>query len=195
MAQLHFPQMLHFEKWNALTDKHMSVLKLFFFYAVPLSVLPPVMIHYAGVTYGGNLIKLSEMQLQTIGIVFFIAELAMTFLVAYIIQRMGAVVNIKPPFEDAYKLAVVVPTPLWLAPLFLFIPSVILNLTVGAAAMILSGILILYNAPAILKVEEEGHAILLSGCILAAGMVAWAAMMYLTFLTWSFVTSTLPLLG
>lgn len=195
MAQLHLPQMFRFEKWNALTDRHISVLKLFFFYAVPLSVLPPVMIHYAGVTYGGNLINFSEMQLQTIGLVFFIAELVMTFLVAMVIQRMGAVVNMKPAFEDAYKLAVVVPTPLWLVPLFLFIPSIMLNVTAGAVALILSGILIFYNAPAILKVEEEGHAILLSGCILAAGMVAWAAMMYLTFLTWSFVTSTLPLLG
>jgi hypothetical protein len=152
------------------------------------------MIHYAGITYGGDLIKLTEMQLQTIGVVFFVAELMMTFLVAYIIQRMGAVVGIRPAFEDAYKLAVVVPTPLWLASLLLFIPSVILNLTVGALAMILSGILIFYNVPDILKVDEEGDAILLSGSILAAGMVAWAVMMYLTFLTWSFVTSSLLLL-
>jgi hypothetical protein len=78
--------------------------------------------------------------------------------------------------------------------LFLFIPSFILNLTVGAAALILSGILIFYNVPSILKVEEEGHAILLSGSILAVGMVAWAAMMYLTFLSWGFITATLPLL-
>ncbi len=195
MAQLHLPQILRFERWNSLTDKHMSVLKLFLFYAVPLSVLPPIMLHYAGITYGAKSLVLTEMQLQTIAIVFFMAELVMTFVVAYVIQRMGEVIDMKPAFEDCYKLAVVVPTPLWLAPLFLFIPSFIVNITAGAAALILSGILIFYNAPAILRIEEEGHAILLSGCILAAGMVAWAAMMYLTFLTWSFITSTLPLLG
>jgi hypothetical protein len=123
--------------------------------------------------------------------VFFLAELVMTFLVAYIIQRMGKVVDIKPAFEDAYKLARVMPTPLWIAPLCMFIPSVIFNLTVGTAAMMLSGILIFYCVPSILKVEEKGHAMLLSGSILAAGMVAWAAMMYLAFLTWGFVTSSL----
>jgi hypothetical protein len=195
MAQLHLPHMPHFEWWDTLSRRYTPVFKLFFFYAVPMSLLPPFMLHYAGVTYGGSLIKLTEVQLQTIGIVFFIAELVMTFLAAYIIQRMGSVVHIKPAFVDAYNLAVVVPTPLWLAPLFLFIPSVILNVTVGAVALIFSGILIFYNAPAMLKIEEEGHAILLSGCILAVGMVAWAAMMYLTLLTWSFVTSTLPLMG
>ena len=195
MAQIHMPHLPHFEGWNTFTSSHMSVLKMCLFYAVPFSLLPPVMIHYAGITFGGrSLPMLSEMQLDTVGLVFFLAELAMTFVIAYVIQRMGAIVEMETAFEDAYKLAVVVPTPLWLAPLFLFIPSVILNVTVGAMALILSGILIFYGVPPILKVEEKGHAMLLSGSILAAGMVAWAAMMYITFLTWSFVTSSMLLL-
>ncbi len=195
MAQNNLSHMLRFEGWNTLARSHMSVLKLFFLYAFPLSLLPPVMIHYAGVTYGGHLLPmLNEMQLATIGIIFFMAELVMTFVVAFAIRRLGEVVDAKLAFEDCYKLAVVAPTPLWLAPIFLYIPSFMLNLTVGSAAMILSGMLIYYCVPAILKIEERGHAILLSGSILAAGMVAWAAMMYLTLITWSWVTSTLLLL-
>ena len=191
MAQVH----LRSEIWNTFTGSHMSVLKLFFLYAVPLSVIPPAMIYYAGATYGGHLLPvLTSMQLRSIAIVFYLVELVMTFLVAIMIQRMGDVIDIKPSFEDCYKLAVVVPTPLWIAPVFLFIPSFILNLTIGAVALILSGIMIFKNVPAILKVEEEGHAILLSGSILAVGMVAWVTIMFLTFLSWSFITSTLPLL-
>lgn len=194
MAQLHLPHRPHFERWETFARSHTSVWKLFLLYAVPLSVVPPIMIYYAGSTYGEHLLpELSDMQLQIIAIVFFLAELVMTFLVAYTIQRFGEVVDIKPTFEDAYKLAVVAPTPLWLAPLFLFIPSLIFNVTMVAAALIISGILIFYSVPSILKVEEKGHAMLLSGSILAAGQVAWAAMMYLTLLTWSFVTSS-PLL-
>lgn len=187
MAQLHLP---HTGVWDAFTHSHMSVLTLFLLYAVPMSVIPPVMIYYAGITYGGELFPaMSAMQLQAIGILFFIAELAMTFVVAYVIRRMGEVIDIKPAFEDAYKLAVVAPTPLWLVPLFLFVPSVTLNLTAISAALMLSGILIFRNVPSILRVEEKGHAILLSGSILAAGLVAWAAMMYLTLVTWSMITS------
>lgn len=194
MAQLHLPHMPHFAGWDTLTHSHMSVMRMFLLYALPLSVIPPAMIYYAGVTYGGNLLPaLSTMQLQIIGFVFFVAELVMTYLVALVIQRLGEVVDINPAFEDAYKLAVVVPTPLWLAPLFLFIPSFIFNLTVGALAIMASGALIFYSVPAILKVEERGHAMLLSGAILAAGLVAWAAMMYLTLLTWSLATSALLL--
>jgi hypothetical protein len=54
--------------------------------------------------------------------------------------------------------------------------------------------LIFYTVPSILKVEEEGHAILLSGSILAAGLVAWVAMMFLTLISWSFISSSLLLL-
>lgn len=195
MAQLHLPHMPHSPAWDTLTRSHVSVLKMCLFYAVPLSVVPSAMIYFAGVRYGGNILPaLSEIQLQAIGVVFFAVELAMTFLVAYFIQRLGEVIDIKPAYEDAYKLAVVVPTPLWLAPLFLFIPSFMLNLAVGAAALILSGMLIFYTVPSILRVEEEGHAILLSGSILAAGLVAWVAMMFLTLISWSFISSSLLLL-
>jgi hypothetical protein len=182
--------MPHWAAWDAFTHTHMSAFKLFFLYAVPLSLVPPAMIYYAGVTYRAGLLpELSVMQLQGIGVMFYLAELVMTLVVAFVIQRMGDLVDIKPAFDDAYKLAVVVPTPLWLAPLFMFIPSFMLNLSVGAAALIFSGMLIFYSVPSILKIEEKGHAILLSGSILAAGMVGWAGMMYLTLLFWSFGTS------
>lgn len=192
MAQTHIP---HTGMWDTFTHSHMSVLTLFLLYAVPLSVVPPAMIYYAGVTYGGHLLPaLTTTQLEAIGVVFFIAELAMTFVVASVIRRLGDVIDIKPAFEDCYKLAVVVPTPLWLAPLFMFIPSFMVNLTVISLALIFSGMLIFYNVPSILKVEEKGHAILLSGSILAAGAVAWAMMMYIILLSWSFVGSSLLLM-
>lgn len=188
MAQSHMPQLTG---WETFTHSHISALKLFLFYALPLSIVPPAMIYYAGTTYGGGVLPaMSTLQLQAIGIVFYLAELVMTFVVTYVIQRMGEVIDIKPDFDDAYKLAVVVPTPLWLAPLFLFIPSFTLNFTVGALALMLSGMLIFYCVPSILKVEEKGHAMLLSGSILAAGMVAWAAMMYITLISWSLITAS-----
>lgn len=193
MAQLHTPH-LRTEAWDTLMRSHLSTLQMCLFYAVPLSVIPPAMIYYAGTAYGGNMLPaLQSVQLQTIGVIFFLVEIAMTFLVAYIIQRLGQVIDMEPAYEDCYKLAIVVPTPLWIAPVFLFIPSFAVNLAAGTAALMLSGILIFYTTPTILKVEEEGHAMLLSGSILAAGLVAWVAIMLLTLVTWSFVSSSLLL--
>jgi hypothetical protein len=195
MAQLHSMQMPQMSGWDTLMRSRISVIKMCLFYAVPLSIVPPAMIYYAGIMYGGDLLpSLTTLQLVTIGGIFFAVELAMTFLMAYIIQQLGSVIDIKPRYEDAYKLAVVVPTPLWLAPLFLFIPSFVVNITAGSAALMLAGILIFYSVPSIFKIEEEGHAILLAGSILAAGMVAWVTMMLLTLVTWSFISSSLLLM-
>lgn len=188
MPKLHLPHMSPSSGLVTLTRSHISVLKLFFLYAVPLSVLPPVMLYYAGVTYGGRLLPaLSSAQLQLIGAVFFMAELAMTFLVAYVVQRLTEWVVSKPDFEDAYKLAVVVPTPLWLASLFLAIPSFMLIATAVAVALILSATLIYYTVPAFLNIEDKAHASMLFGLILAIGMAAWAMMLYLTLFTWNYL--------
>jgi hypothetical protein len=184
----HMPQ---FVGWDKFTHTHISALKLFLFYALPLSIVPPAMIYYAGTTYGGTMLPaMSETQLQAIGIVFYLSELVMTFVVTYLIRRAGEVIDIKPDFDDAYKLAVVVPTPLWLAPLFLFVPSFTVNFTAVVVALMLSGMLIFYSVPDILKVEEKGHAILLSGTILAIGAVAWAVMMYIALVSWSLITAS-----
>ena len=188
MPKLHLPHLSPSTGWAALTHTHISVLKLLFLYAVPLSLIPPVMLYYAGITFGGKLLPLlSSTQLQMIGAVFFLAEVAMTFLVAYIIQRLTEWVVRKPAFEDAYKLAVVVPTPLWLASLFLAIPSFMLIVTAVAAALIVSATLIYYAVPAILKIEDKVQASMLFGLILATGMVAWALMLYLTLLSWNYL--------
>lgn len=189
MKMLHFP---HFHGWDYLARSHMPVARMFLLYALPLSLVPPLMIYYAGTTHGGELLpEFTRGQLQSIGVVFFLVETAMLFLMAMVIRRLGEVIDIKPSYEDAFKLAVMAPTPLWLAPLAMFIPSFAVNLTVGALAILAAGTLIYFAVPVIFKIEEKGHAVLLSGTIYAAGLVAWAVMMYLTLITWSLVTSTL----
>jgi hypothetical protein len=188
MKMLHFP---HFQGWDHLARSHMPVARMFLLFALPLSLVPPLMIYYAGTSHGGALLpEFTRGQLQSIGVVFFLAETAMLFLMAMVIRRLGEVIDIKPSYEDAFKLAVIAPTPLWLAPLAMFIPSFAVNLTVGALAILATGTLIYFAVPVIFKIEEKGHAALLSGTIYAAGLVAWAAMMYLTLITWSMVTST-----
>jgi hypothetical protein len=189
MKMLHFP---HFHGWDYLARSHTSVARMFLLYALPLSLVPPLMIYYAGINHGGELLpEFTRSQLQSIGVVFFLTETAMLFLMATVIRRLGEVIDIKPSYEDAFRLAVIAPTPLWLAPLAMFIPSFAVNLTVGALAILATGTLIYFAVPVIFKIEEKGHAVLLSGTIYAAGLVAWAGMMYLTLITWSLVTSTL----
>lgn len=186
MFRLHLPYMSASNGWARISQNHVSVLKLFFLYALPLSVLPPLMLNYAAATHGTKLLPaLNSMQLQWIGMVFFLIELAMPFVVALAVQRITEWVVRKPPYEDAYKLAVVVATPLWFSSLFLAIPSFMLIVTAVASALICSAVLIYFGVASILHIEDKADASILFGLILGIGMVTWSMMMYFTLLTWS----------
>lgn len=215
MKQLHFPE---FHGLDFVARSHLSVATIFFLYVLPMSLIPPAMLYYAGTAYQDSLLpalSLTTSQLQILGGVFFIAELAGVFLMAGAIEFMantelklihsrqnllefpvdtpslGMPVDApRVAYEDAFRLAAVAPTPLWLAPLFLFIPSFMINVTIGALALLAATLILYYATPAMLKLDEKGEGTLFRYIMIIAGMVAWAAMMYLTLITWSMVTSS-----
>ncbi len=218
MHATHFPHMpkpLHFEGWERWVRRHhFPTAAMFLFYVLPLSAIPPLMLYYAGTHYDVLLTSITEREMMIIGSVFFAAELAMTFLLAAFIEGLGnaasrimhtryEILNFPAPeepsegvilqhrkidFRDAYTLAAISPTPLWLVSLSLFIPNIGAVATLGAFALILS-LYILYSAtPSVLKIEGKGEGILMGWVLLTIGMIGWAAMMYLTFLTWGYVT-------
>ena len=218
MQTVHFPHMpnpLHFEGWTRwLRQHHFPTAGMFLLYVLPLSALPPLMFYYAGTHYDVLLTALTESQMMVIASVFFAAELVMTFLLAAFIEGLGnaafrimhtryEILNYPAPeepsegvllqlrkvdFRDAYTLAAISPTPLWLVSLALFIPNLGVVATLGAFALMLS-LYILYAAtPSVLKIEGKGEGILMGWILWTVGMIGWAAMMYLTFLTWGYVT-------
>jgi len=215
MKQLHFPE---FHALDFVARSQMSATTMFFFYVLPMSLIPPLMLYYAGTAYRDTLLPaltLTSSQLQILSGVFFIAELASVFLMAGAIEFMantelklihtrqkllefpaetpslGITVDApKVEYHDAFMLAAVAPTPLWLAPLFLFIPSFMINVTIGALALLAATLILYYATPVMLKLDEKGEGTLLRYIMIIGGMVAWAAMMYLTLITWSMVTSS-----
>lgn len=222
MHSAHFPPIphgLHYEAWKRWVRRnHFPTARMFLLYVLPLSALPPLMLYYAGTHYELLLTALAERQVMIIGLVFFIAELVMTFLLAAFIEGLGNAASrivhtryeildypapetpsegITQPyrkidFRDAYTLAAISPTPLWLASLGLFVPNVGFVAALGAFALVMSLYLLYSAAPTVLKIAGKGEGILMGWVLVTVGMVGWAAMMYLTFLTWGYVTGFSP---
>lgn len=190
MSLMSLPKMVFSdsEGWTDLMRIHPSVEKMYVYYVMPMSMIPPAMIYYSGMKYGGLLVlEMTGDQLMIIAGIFLLAELVMVPFMGWLIQRLGEVVEMNPSYQDAFMLAAVAPTPLWLAPVFLFIPSLMLNLFIAAMALLASAALIFHGAHAVFKMEEKGHTLLMAGSIYAAGLVAWVFLMVLTLVVWNYV--------
>ena len=212
----HSPQPVAIEPLRRRTHDHfLPVFGMFALYVLPFSAIAPFMLYYAGTHYNVTLLSaLNANQLTFISEVFFATELAMTFIMAGFIQWLGnATLKIartryeplNPPaadtsssltsphrhrvsFHEAYTLAALAPTPLWLASFALFIPNFAAVAIIGVIGLSLSMYILYAATPAILKIENPGEAALMGWVYLSAGMVGWAAMMYLTFITWAYIT-------
>jgi len=185
-----YPQMFisHDAGWARLMQVHPSVAKVFLLYVVPMSLIPPAMLLFAADAYSERILgNISPSEAAWLAALFFVAELLMVPAMAAAIQRIGDVVNARPAYHDAFLFAAVVPTPLWLSALALFVPSLTINALATVAALFGSASLIYEGAYRLFRLKDEGPLLLLSGSILAAGLVAWAGLMGLVFVGWGWI--------
>jgi len=193
MNLMMFPKMLssHDEGWAWLMQVHPSAVRMYALYVAPMSLIPPAMLLYAVNAYGDRMMgNVSMNDAWALAVIFYVAELVAVALVATVIQRLGAVVEAQPDYHDAFAFAAIVPTPLWLASLALFVPNLTVIALVMAAALCISAILIYEGNYRTFRLDDEGKSRLLAGSILAAGLVAWVVLMGLAFVSWSFVVSS-----
>lgn len=186
MSPMMFPKMLssHGEGWDWLMKVHPSVTKMFWMYVVPMSLVPPAMLLYAWSAYHEtvNLPTLSREMLMGIAALFYVTELVAVPVMARIIQQLGGVIDVQTPYQEAFMLAAVAPTPLWLAPIAFFVPSVLFTVAVALLALVAVSVLIYQGVNRVYHTgDDDGRALLLWGSVLAAGLCAWVVMMLLTF--------------
>lgn len=188
-----FPRMFssHDEGWAWLMRVHPTVVKMYLLYVLPMCLIPAAMLLYAADTYSGRMMlgNVSMREAWFLAGLFFIAEMVMVPLMGAVIQRMGDIVGARPEYHDAFAFAAVVPTPLWLSSLALFVPSLAINGLATAVALFLCGLLIYEGTYRVYKLEDEGKSLLLTGSVLAAGLVAWVALMGLAFVSWGWAIS------
>ena len=187
MNPMMFPKMLtsHAEGWDWLMRIHPSVARMYLAYVVPMSIIPPAMLFYASRTYTDiPLLQISADKALFIAIVFFVTELVMVPIMGRVVQSIGNVADAHPPYHDAFALAAVVPTPLWLAPLALFVPNLYFAMVVMLFALGASAALIYQGVDRVFDLTDEGKTLLVAGSVFAAGLVAWVSMMGLAFVTW-----------
>lgn len=180
MSLINLPRMFLSENegWPDIVRIHPSVTKLLLFFVMPMSVIPPLMYAYAQLVYPGVVTPLVEppltvRELAVVGAAFFIIEVAMVALMATYIQVLGESAGVRPPYAEAYTLAAIAPTPLWLAALALFIPSAWVNALIVCAAWVGAAALIRHGVRPLFKMDDEAKAHRLANTITLTGVVVW----------------------
>ncbi|AUN94061.1 Yip1 family protein [Pseudazoarcus pumilus] len=180
------------EGWQDVIRQRPGVTRMMAMYVMPMSLIPAAMFMYALLVTPGAVLPAVVPHITTgealvVATMFFAVELGMVALMASMIQQMGDVVEVTPDYDDAFMLAAIAPTPLWLAPLALFVPSVAFNVVVAVLAWIASAALIYHGVYPLFRLGDRSRARVMGTFVLLAGIIAWAALMVVLSLLLSMV--------
>ena len=168
------------EGWGAFARMQASSLKLFVFLVLPFSLIPPLMLEYAGHHIGAILYPDTSGQAWSMAALFFlIAELITVPLMAWAIRSVANSKGIASNYRDAFMLAAVAPVPLWLSSLALFSGQIALIMAMVVLGVAGSVTLIFRGVESILKVEESLVAFDIAYTVTALGLIAWALLVML----------------
>lgn len=163
------------EGWDEVGVVHPSVLKTFFLLVLPLSLLPPAMLMYAGAHHAqAYMIDADLSHWLELAQVFFAAELITVPLMGMVIKQVASTRHICTDFGATYQLAAITAVPMWLSSLGLAIPRMwpmiaVIVLGLGIAASVLYR-----GCYYVLKMRDPMDAQLLSCEVFAFGAMMWA---------------------
>ena len=187
MSIAHFPAMLisETEGWSEIAQSHLATKRLLLYLVMPMSLIPSLMYAYSEVINPGAVFPLSVpamtgFQLVATGIVLFVVQLFMVSFMAMLIQRMAIAQDHDPGYESAYSLAAIAPVPLWLSAFALFVPSLVFNVVVVAAAWVATVALIRHGVRPLLQIADARKAHYVANMVTMAGVVAWIGLMIIS---------------
>ena len=168
--------------WPELARRHPGILKVFLLLVLPLSLLPPLMLHYAGTHYPEAFVPPApQRDWLAVAAVFFAAEIASFLGMGWLIKKVADTNALAIDYHDAYLLAAIAPVPLWLSSLGLFIPDLTANAALSSIAMALSCALLYHGLQALGRRREEVVAAGMVQIVIGAGLIAWALLLALAF--------------
>lgn len=166
--------------WTEYARTRPSALRLFVLLVVPFSLIPPLMLEYAGQHVGAALFPNTlPLAWSQAALFFLLVELLTVPLMAWSIRSISRSKGITSSDRDAFALAAIAPVPLWLSSLALFYDQVFLIMAGVALGLAGSVILVFRGVQRILKVEEALVALDIAYTVTALGLVAWVLLVML----------------
>lgn len=166
--------------WPEIERMHPRLVRLLAFIVLPLSLLPPLMLMYAGNVHPEMFpAQLADKEWGTVAGVFFLAEVGTLAFMGWLIRQVAQTSGLRIDYHDAYLLAAIAPIPLWLSALGLFVPSFAFNVVLSLVALVLSCGIIYHGIEGLCHTREDVSAAGVVQTVIGAGLVAWALLLML----------------
>lgn len=165
--------------WKELQQRNISIPKLAWVVVLPMSLLPPLMLYYAGTHYGDNFAAgFADRPWRHITTILFLAELLTFFVMGWLVHSIANSRGMSINYPDAYLLAALAPLPLWSSALVLFIPSLLLNALAVLVALGISCSLIYHGLQGLCE-RKDNDLVAMSATytVTACGVLAWGLLM------------------
>jgi hypothetical protein len=177
VSPLHYVKMVtsFHEGWDEVSRLHPTVVTTFMLIVLPLSLLPPTMLLYAGFDHPlSYMLNAPLSRWKMVAAAFFVTELLTVPLMGWVIKSMASTLQIKPHFKDTFLLAAIAAIPLWLSSLALAIANMWLMILAVVIGLLISASLLYHGSYAILQLKDDEEAQALSSSAFSVGGLVWA---------------------
>ncbi|HNQ03981.1 MAG TPA: hypothetical protein PKH69_05155 [Thiobacillaceae bacterium] len=169
--------------WPEIERLHPMLAKLFAFIVLPLSLLPPLMLYYAGTRHPEAFFaQAASKDWGVIALVFFLTEVGTLLGMGWLIRQIADTYGLRVDGHSAYLLAGIAPIPLWLSSLGLFVPSLAFNAVLSLVALGLSCGIIYHGIEGLGHTHEDATVGSIVQSVIGAGLIAWAMLLMLVVL-------------
>ena len=164
--------------WPELVKTHPGLFKVFALLVLPLSLLPPSMLYFAGTQHPEMFLnRVGERAWGNFAVIFFLAEMSTFLIMGWLIKQVAEANSLAIDYHDAYLLAAIAPVPLWLSSLGLLVPDLAFNAAVSIVAMGLSCGLIYHGIEGLCRTREGVTAAGIVQTVIGAGLIGWVLLL------------------
>lgn len=169
------------EGWPELIAEHPSVGRTFAFIVLPLALLPPAMLYFAGTHYGDELVPgFAAKPWAVLAAVFFFAEILTYIWMGWFIRQVAASYRVALDARDAYLLAALTPIPMWLSSLGLLVPNLLFCAVIALLGLAAACGMTYQGIHALCRRRESEAAPAIVHTVLGAGLAAWGILLAIT---------------
>jgi hypothetical protein len=164
--------------WPDLIRMRPSLLAIFALVVLPLSLVPPLMLYWAG-THQPEMFppEWRAKPWAEVAVTFFVAELVTLAAMGWLIRRVARGYGLEVDYHDTYLLASITPVPMWLSALGLLVPTLLFSAVLATAGLVLSCAILYHGIQAYCRTREDVAAAGLVRTVLGLGFAAWCALM------------------